>query len=52
MPPAKRSHIISDRKTEIILGILLFVIGAILLYDAFDARGLKMPWPAGAITPW
>ena len=30
----------------------MFLVGALLLYDAFDARGKKMPWPAGAVTPW
>lgn len=45
-------NIIKDRKTEIILGIILFMVGALLLYDAFDGRGKKMPWPGGAIAPW
>jgi hypothetical protein len=47
-----KDHIIKNRKTEIILGIILFAIGCILLYDSFDARGKKMPWPAGMVTPW
>lgn len=37
---------------EIILGILMFVIGAILIYDAYDARGKKVPWPASVLAPW
>lgn len=45
-------HFIQDRKTEIFLGVFLFLAGALLLYDAFDARGRKLPWPAGAIAPW
>lgn len=45
-------HFIQDRKTEIILGIILFLVGALLLYDAFDARGKKVPWPGGGILPW
>jgi len=45
-------HFINNRKAEIILGIILFLAGALLLYDAFDARGKKMPWPGGAIAPW
>jgi hypothetical protein len=45
-------HIIKDRGMEIFLGLILFLAGALLLYDAFDARGKKMPWPAGAIAPW
>jgi hypothetical protein len=47
-----RGHFIQDRKTEIILGIVLFMAGALLLFDAFDARGKKMPWPMGAVAPW
>lgn len=45
-------HFIKNRGTEIIIGIVLFMVGALLLYDAFDARGKKMPWPGGAIAPW
>lgn len=45
-------HFMKNRKAEIILGLILFLVGALLLYDAFDARGKKMPWPAGVITPW
>lgn len=45
-------HFIKDRKTEILLGVILFMVGALLLYDAFDARGKKLPWPAGAVAPW
>lgn len=45
-------HFIKDRKREMVLGAVLFLVGALLLYDAFDARGKKMPWPAGAIAPW
>jgi putative Mn2+ efflux pump MntP len=47
-----KGHVIQNRMYEIIAGILLFVIGSYLLYDAFDNRGKKMPWPGGAITPW
>ena len=45
-------HLLKNRKHEIILGAILFLVGALLLYDAFDARGKRMPWPAGAVTPW
>jgi hypothetical protein len=45
-------HFIQNRKKEIVIGVVLFLVGALLLYDAFDARGKKMPWPAGAVTPW
>lgn len=49
---ARKTHLIEDRKTEIFVGLLLFLIGAVLIYDAFDRRGKKVPWPGGAILPW
>lgn len=45
-------HFMKNRRNEIIIGIVLFMAGALLLYDAFDARGKKLPWPAGAVAPW
>lgn len=47
-----KGHFIKDRKMEILVGVILFLAGALLLYDAFDGRGKKMPWPGGAIAPW
>jgi hypothetical protein len=47
-----KGHFIKDKKTEVVLGLLLFIIGCILLWDAFDNRGKKMPWPAGGLAPW
>lgn len=53
MNPLKpKGHFIENRTTEMILGLVLFVVGAFLLYDAFDGRGKKLPWLANAITPW
>lgn len=48
----KGKHLIEDRKCEILLGLGLFLVGALLIYDAFDRRGKKVPWPGGAILPW
>ncbi len=47
-----RGHFIQDRKVEIFLGIFAFIVGCLLLYDAYDARGKKMPWPASGLSPW
>jgi hypothetical protein len=47
-----RKHFIRDRKTEIVLGLVLFVVGSFLLWDAFDGRGKNMPWPASTVLPW
>jgi hypothetical protein len=45
-------HFIKNRAAEIWIGLLLFMVGALLLYDAFEGRGKKMPWPASALAPW
>lgn len=45
-------HFIKNRKLEILIGVIVFLIGALLVYDAFDGRGKKLPWPMGAIAPW
>jgi hypothetical protein len=47
-----KNHLMKNRRNEIILGFVVFLIGCVLLYDAFDARGKKMPWPAGGLAPW
>lgn len=47
-----RGHFIQNRAAEILVGVVLFLIGALLIFDAFDARGKKVPWPAGAVLPW
>lgn len=48
----KRGHFIQDRRAEIAIGLFLFLIGALLMYDAFDGRGKPVPWPANKLTPW
>ena len=48
----KDHHVFQDRKIEIILGVFLFAIGALLVYDAFESRGKKIPWPLGLVAPW
>jgi hypothetical protein len=50
--PKIRGHFIQDRKTEIFLGLALFIIGCFLLWDSFDNRGKSLPWPAGGLAPW
>lgn len=47
-----RGHLIKDRKIEIVLGLVLFFVGCLLLYDSFDARGKKMIWPLSGLAPW
>jgi hypothetical protein len=48
----RKGHFIQSRKYEILIGLALFIIASMLIWDAFDGRGKKMPWPGGAIMPW
>lgn len=41
-----------SRPKEIVLGFLLVIVGCYLLWDAFDNRGKKMPWPVSGLAPW
>lgn len=56
MNPVKRikpnGHLIANRVVEMWVGLLLALIGLCLLWDAFDGRGKKMPWPASGLAPW
>lgn len=45
-------HFIQNRKTELIVGALMFVIGALFLWDAWNGRGKNAPWPLGGILPF
>lgn len=45
-------HFMKSRNGEILVGALLFLLGALFLWDAFDGRGKNPPWPLGAIFPW
>jgi len=45
-------HFIRNRKVEIGVGIVLFLVGALMIWDAYDGRGKKVPWPAGGLLPW
>jgi hypothetical protein len=47
-----KGHFIQNRALEILIGVILFMAGALLVYDAYDGRGKKIPWPGGAIAPW
>jgi len=47
-----RGHFMKNRKAQIGIGVLLFLLGSLLVWDAFDGRGKKLPWPLGAVAPW
>jgi hypothetical protein len=45
-------NIMKDRQAEILLGFLITAIGGLLLWDAFDNRGKKLPWPLSGLAFW
>lgn len=45
-------HLMADRRTEMFVGFILAFVGGILLWDAFDNRGKKLPWPLSGLAPW
>ena len=51
MSPAKR-HWIANRRLELAVAMLGLVGGFVLLYDAYDGRGIKPPWFFGPFKPW
>ena len=47
-----KGHLIASRKLEICVGILLFALGVLFLWDASTGRNKEFPWPVGGIMPW
>jgi hypothetical protein len=45
-------HLIASQRTEKAAGIGLFILGAVLLRDAYDNRGQDVPWWARPFTFW
>jgi hypothetical protein len=43
---------IGNARTAKLLGWVLFAAGALTLYDAYDRRGGKAPWPLSGILPF
>jgi hypothetical protein len=50
--PRPKGHIIQNRGTEFFVGLIVAIIGMYLLWDCFDNRGKKMPWPMSGLAPW
>lgn len=44
--------LIADRRTEIAVGAGLFLLGSLLIRDAYDKRGESVPWWARPFTWW
>lgn len=47
-----KGHVIQSRGLEGSLGLLLLVIGAFLVWDCFDNRGQRLPWPLSGLAFW
>lgn len=47
-----KGHLIASRKTEIVVGVILFALGVLFLWDASSGRNKEFPWPVGGIMPW
>jgi hypothetical protein len=45
-------HLMKSRGKETALGLALVIVGCFLLWDAFDNRGKKMPWPMSGLSPF
>ena len=47
-----KGHFIADRRTEMIIGFVVVIVGGFLLWDAFDNRGKKLPFPLSGLAFW
>lgn len=45
-------HLIRHQPTAVIVGGVLVVAGALVLYDAWDGRGKRTPWFLRWAFPW
>jgi hypothetical protein len=52
LKPSPNHHWIRSQGWEMLVGFVVVIIGCVLLWDAFDNRGRKMPWPLGGMAPW
>lgn len=42
---------IRDKRAAVLLGLALFVAGVVVLWDAYERRGGRAPWPLRAFLP-
>lgn len=47
-----KGHIMANRQAEVWLGLAAFAGGALLLWDAYDRRGIDVPRWARPFTFW
>lgn len=44
--------LIPSQTLALAVGALLLTVGGILVYDAFEGRGIRSPWPLRIVLPW
>lgn len=44
--------LIKDKRTAVIVGSALTLLGFVILYDAWEGRGGKRPFLLGVVLPW
>lgn len=42
---------IKDQRTAVWTGLALFAVAVFILYDAYERRGAKTPWPLRPFLP-
>lgn len=53
MPPRKGPwYRIQNRHAEIAAGLAAFLAGSLLIRDAYDGRGIQLPWPFRPFSWW
>ena len=45
-------NLVRNPKVEATLGFLMLILACVLIWDAFDNRGKKLPWPVSGLLPW
>lgn len=48
----KRKPFFANARTAKLVGWTLFIAGSLALWDAYDGRGGRVPWPLGAVCPF
>lgn len=48
----RRRHLIADRRLELAVGIAAFIGGSLLIRDAYEGRGVDMPWLLRPFSWW
>jgi hypothetical protein len=47
-----KTHILQSARAEMWIGVGMYAIASVLLWDAFIQRGDSAPWPLGVVTPF